>query len=52
MKKLIAAVAFLAAQWKPANALTILGSIPEFRGDWCWPENAFRLVSGASDVGL
>ena len=40
MKKLIAAVAFLAAQWKPANAQTILGSIPEeFRGDWCWQEN-------------
>jgi len=41
MKKLIAAAAFLAAQWQAANAQTILGSIPEeFRGDWCWQENA------------
>jgi hypothetical protein len=41
MKKLIAAAAFLAVQWQPANAQTILGSIPEeFRGDWCWQENA------------
>ena len=41
MKKLIAAAAFLAAQWQPSNAQTILGSIPEeFRGDWCWQENA------------
>jgi hypothetical protein len=41
MKKLIAAAAFLAAQWHAANAQTILGSIPEeFRGDWCWQENA------------
>ena len=40
MKKLIAAAAFIAAQWQPAYAQTILGSIPEeFRGDWCWQEN-------------
>ena len=40
MKKLIAAAAFVAAQWQPAYAQTILGSIPEeFRGDWCWQEN-------------
>ena len=39
-KKFIAAAALLAAQWQPANAQTILGSIPEeFRGDWCWQEN-------------
>jgi hypothetical protein len=29
----------LAAQWQPANAQMILGSIPEeFPGDWCWQE--------------
>ena len=40
MKKFIAAAAFVAAQWQPAYAQTILGSIPEeFRGDWCWQEN-------------
>jgi hypothetical protein len=40
MKKCIAAAVFLAAQWHPADAQTILGSIPEeFRGDWCWQEN-------------
>src|SRR6516162_6121507 len=40
MTKFIAAAALLAAQWQPANAQTILGSIPEeFRGDWCWQEN-------------
>jgi hypothetical protein len=40
MKKFIAAAVFLAALWRPANAQTILGSIPEeFRGDWCWQEN-------------
>ena len=41
MKKLIAAAAFVAAQWQPAYAQTILGPIPEeFRGDWCWQEKA------------
>ena len=41
MKKFIAAAAFVAAQWQPAHAQAILGSIPEeFRGDWCWQENA------------
>jgi hypothetical protein len=40
MKKLIAAAAFVAAQWQPVHAQMILGSIPEeFRGDWCWQEN-------------
>jgi uncharacterized protein (DUF2249 family) len=40
MKKFIAAAAFVAAQWQPAHAQTLLGSIPdEFRGDWCWQEN-------------
>jgi hypothetical protein len=40
MKKFIAAAAFVAAQWQPAHAQAILGSIPEeFRGDWCWQEN-------------
>src|SRR5262249_47463555 len=40
MKKFIAAAALVAAQWPPANAQIILGSIPEeFRGDWCWQEN-------------
>ena len=40
MKTFIAAVALVAAQWHPANAQTILGSIPEeFRGDWCLQEN-------------
>jgi hypothetical protein len=40
MKTFIAAVAFVAAQWLPADAQAILGSIPEeFRGDWCWQEN-------------
>jgi hypothetical protein len=29
MMKLIAAVAIVAARWQPANAQTILGSIPE-----------------------
>ena len=39
MKKFIAAAAFVAAQWQPAHAQAILGSIPEeFRGDWCWQE--------------
>ena len=34
MKKLIAAAAFIAAQWQPAYAQTILGSIPEeFRAE-------------------
>ena len=34
--KLIAAAAFLAAPWQPADAQAIVGSIPEeFRGDWC-----------------
>jgi hypothetical protein len=37
---LIAAAAFVVAQWQPAQAQAILGSIPEeFRGDWCWQEN-------------
>ena len=41
MKKFIAAAAFAAAQWQTGNAQMILGSIPEeFRGDWCWQENA------------
>ena len=36
MMKIIAAAAFLAAQWQPAHAQAIVGSIPEeFRGDWC-----------------
>ena len=40
MKRFIAAAAFAVAQWQPAYAQTILGSIPEeFRGDWCWQEN-------------
>jgi hypothetical protein len=40
MKKFITAAAFVAAQWQPAHAQTILGSIPEeFRGDWCLQEN-------------
>jgi hypothetical protein len=40
MNKFIAAAAFAAAQWQPAYAQTILGSIPEeFRGDWCLQEN-------------
>jgi hypothetical protein len=40
MKKFIAAAAFVAAQWQPAYAQVILGSIPdEFRGNWCWQEN-------------
>jgi hypothetical protein len=40
MKKFIVVAAFIAVQWQPANAQTILGSIPEeFRGDWCWLEN-------------
>ena len=40
MKKFIAAAVFIAAQWQPAHAQVILGSIPdEFRGDWCWQEN-------------
>jgi hypothetical protein len=40
MKKFIAAALFVAAQWQPAQAQAILGSIPEeFRGDWCWQEN-------------
>ena len=39
MNKFIAAAAFVAAQWQPAHAQMILGSIPEeFRGDWCWQE--------------
>ena len=39
MRKFIAAAAIVAAQWQPAHAQTILGSIPEeFRGDWCWQE--------------
>ena len=41
MKKFIAAARFVAAQWQPAPAQAILGSIPEeFRGDWCWQENS------------
>jgi len=41
MKKFIAAALFVAAQWQPAPAQAILGSIPEeFRGDWCWQENS------------
>ena len=40
MKKFIAGALFVAAQWQPAHAQAILGSIPEeFRGDWCWQEN-------------
>ena len=40
MKKFIAGALFVAAQWQPAHAQIILGSIPEeFRGDWCWQEN-------------
>jgi hypothetical protein len=40
MNKFIAAAVLVAAQWQPAHAQTILGSIPgEFRGDWCWQEN-------------
>jgi len=40
MTKFIAAAALVAAQWQPANAQTILASIPEeFQGDWCWQEN-------------
>jgi hypothetical protein len=40
MKWFIVAAALVAAQWQPANAQAILGSIPEeFRGDWCWQEN-------------
>ena len=39
MKQFIAAAAFVAAQWQPAYAQAILGSIPEeFQGDWCWQE--------------
>ena len=39
--KIIAAAAFVAAPWQPAQAQAIVGSIPEeFRGDWCWQENA------------
>jgi hypothetical protein len=39
MRKFIVAAAFVAAQWQPAHAQMILGSIPEeFRGDWCWQE--------------
>ena len=34
--KIIAAAAFVAAPWQPAQAQAIVGSIPEeFRGDWC-----------------
>ena len=41
MKRFIAAAAFAAAHWQLAYAQAILGSIPEeFRGDWCWQENA------------
>jgi hypothetical protein len=41
MKRTIAAAAVAAAQWQFAYAQAILGSIPEeFRGDWCWQENA------------
>jgi hypothetical protein len=41
MNKFVAAAALVATQWQPAHAQTILGSIPEeFRGDWCWQENA------------
>jgi hypothetical protein len=29
MMKVVAAAAFLAAQWQPAHAQTMLGSIPE-----------------------
>ena len=39
MKKFIAAALFVATLWQPANAQAILGSIPEFRGDWCSQEN-------------
>jgi hypothetical protein len=40
MKKFIVAAGLVAAQWLPANAQAILGSIPaEFRGDCCWQEN-------------
>ena len=39
MNRFIAAALFVAAQWQPAHAQTILGSIPEeFRGDWCSQE--------------
>ena len=48
MKKFIAAAVFIAAQWQPAHAQVILGSIPdEFRGDWCWQENT-RMASRSS----
>ena len=43
MNKFIAAAAFVAAQWQPAYAQAILGSIPEeFRGDWCWQKKNQR----------
>jgi hypothetical protein len=62
MKKFIAAAAFAAAQWQPAYAQAILGSIPEeFRGDWCWQENtkgeeifrlgACKLKTGSLSIG-
>jgi hypothetical protein len=62
MKKFIAAAAFVAAQWQPAHAQTILGSIPEeFRGDWCLQEStngeeifrpgACKLKSGSMSIG-
>jgi hypothetical protein len=36
MMKIIAAAAFVATPWQPAQAQAIVGSIPEeFRGDWC-----------------
>jgi hypothetical protein len=39
MNRFIAAAAFVAAQWQPAHAQAILGSIPEeFLGDWCSQE--------------
>jgi len=41
MKKFIIAALFFATQWQPVHAQVIIGSIPEeFRGDWCWQENA------------
>jgi hypothetical protein len=41
MKKLLVIALLAAAQWQPAAAQAILGSIPEeFRGDWCRQENS------------
>src|SRR5262245_57541714 len=57
MNKFIAAALLVLAQWQPAHAQTILGSIPEeFRGDWCWQENTsgekiFRSGAGKPRAG-